>query len=1181
MSTPPTSARKWTERCRACGALLEGRDGIFAQFVERSADAIWLFDPAEGVFVDCNEAAMALLGCGTRDELLRTRPEELSPLLQPDGQRSRDKAREITEVVARKGSLRFEWWARRRTGEDVPLEVLATSLSIEGRPIHVVVCREISERKAAESALRESERKFRLLFESSADAIMIVDPETLTLLDCNEAAVARSGGATKEWLLSQSLVSLAPEFQPDGAASSHRAAEMIGRALREGTLRFEWMAQGQNGTELPSELLLTPIQVGERRLLVVVSREVASRNETEFRIRQLNLDLERRIVVRTAELVRANQRLRAEITERERAEALLKESEARARTLVEHAPDAIVVFDCDTGRFVDANENAVRLYGLPRERLLQLGPADVSPALQPNGRPSSELAQERLQQALRGEAPVFEWWHRNAGGQITPCEVRLVRLPAHGRRLVRGSMIDNTERLRKERIQQAIYKISETLHTAENLESIYGQIHATIQGLMLANNFYIALYDPVSELYHFPYFVDEMDPPPGPRKLTTGLTSFVLKTGKPLLVNRHSPIRKEDSGVAVLIEASQEVPYQELGTPAAVWLGAPLNLRGATIGVMAVQDYRHEQAYGDEEKRILTFVAEQTSLVIDRKRSEQALRRRSEQVAHHRDVLLELAQMDKSDFPVAAARICQQSAESLGVARVSYWSLTDDGATIICQTLFLRDQGRTDERAAGIRLQQQDCPDYFAALGTKRPIAATRALSHPATRGLADSYLQPLNIASMLDVPVWLHGQVIGVLCHEHVGLPREWAPEEIDFASSLATMLSLAYEAAQRARSEQALRESEEKFRALFEASSQGVMLHDEEKFLEVNPATIRILGYDKAEDIIGKHPAEMAAPIQPNGQPADVLARHYIQECMSRGSVRFEWLARNARGGEVPIEVILTRIAMGGRQMIQAVINDIAERKHAEAELLRALAKEKELGQLKSNFVSMVSHEFRTPLGIIMSSAEILNDYLEKLEPEERQHHLQSIAKNTRRMADLMEEVLLLGRFEAGKMQCQPAPLDLGSFARRLVDEMLSATDRRCPIELEVVPAGSAQADERLLRHIFTNLLTNAVKYSEPGHPVTFRIRVEEPDAICTVQDRGIGIPEPDLEWLFNAFHRGRNVGQRPGTGLGLVIVKRCVELHGGRIRVESRVGVGTTVTVRLPLFGLLLQPQPSSAR
>jgi signal transduction histidine kinase len=266
----------------------------------------------------------------------------------------------------------------------------------------------------------------------------------------------------------------------------------------------------------------------------------------------------------------------------------------------------------------------------------------------------------------------------------------------------------------------------------------------------------------------------------------------------------------------------------------------------------------------------------------------------------------------------------------------------------------------------------------------------------------------------------------------------------------------------------------------------------------------------------------------------------------------------------------VILTRIPWSGRQMIQAVIHDITERKNAEAELQKALAREKELGQLKTNFVSMVSHEFRTPLGIIMSSAEILRDYLERLEPVERERHLQSIHKNTRRMADLMEEVLLLGRFDAGKMSFEPVPLDLRGLCERIVSEVLSATGAVCPIALEFHSGASeTRADERLLRHIFTNLLTNAVKYSEPGTRVEFTMESARSGILCRVRDRGIGIPEADLPWLFNAFQRGRNVGNRPGSGLGLVIVKRCAELHGGTVSLQSKPGDGTTAIVTLPIF------------
>jgi signal transduction histidine kinase len=247
-----------------------------------------------------------------------------------------------------------------------------------------------------------------------------------------------------------------------------------------------------------------------------------------------------------------------------------------------------------------------------------------------------------------------------------------------------------------------------------------------------------------------------------------------------------------------------------------------------------------------------------------------------------------------------------------------------------------------------------------------------------------------------------------------------------------------------------------------------------------------------------------------------------------------------------------------------------EITQRQRAQAELGKALNAERELGELKSRFVSMVSHEFRTPLGIIMSSSEILKSYQDRLPSEQRNDHLNDIFQSTRRMGDLIEEVLLLSRVEAGRLGCKPEPLDLGELCRRLSDETLSATQKRCPIVVK--KHGSlvgARADEALLRHIFGNLLSNAVKYSAAGTPVEFIVDRQGSDAVFVVRDRGIGVPEADVKLLFQPFHRARNVGETQGSGLGLVIVQRCVDLHGGSIKLESTEGVGTSVTVRLGLF------------
>lgn len=216
------------------------------------------------------------------------------------------------------------------------------------------------------------------------------------------------------------------------------------------------------------------------------------------------------------------------------------------------------------------------------------------------------------------------------------------------------------------------------------------------------------------------------------------------------------------------------------------------------------------------------------------------------------------------------------------------------------------------------------------------------------------------------------------------------------------------------------------------------------------------------------------------------------------------------------------------------------------------------------------MVSHEFRTPLGIIMSAIELVRHCDDRLPPEQRKELQQDIFNSTQHMAGMMEQMLVLGRVEAGKLACQPTSCDLDTLAGKLTDECLSATNQKCVIRWRAEgDLSGAMADEALLRHIFSNLIHNAVKYSPAAGEVVFTVRREGDRAVFKVTDHGIGIPQDDLKDLFEAFHRGRNVGEIPGTGLGLVIVKRCIDLHGGTLELDSVVGQGTTFTVDLPLF------------
>ena len=247
-----------------------------------------------------------------------------------------------------------------------------------------------------------------------------------------------------------------------------------------------------------------------------------------------------------------------------------------------------------------------------------------------------------------------------------------------------------------------------------------------------------------------------------------------------------------------------------------------------------------------------------------------------------------------------------------------------------------------------------------------------------------------------------------------------------------------------------------------------------------------------------------------------------------------------------------------------------DITQRKRAEVELLSALQREKELSEMKSKFVSIASHELRTPLATILSSAELLEHYSESLSAEDRLKMLHGIQGAVKRMNAMIEDVLIIGKAEAGALQFEPKPVDLRDLCRKVVEELRGGVAKQHVIQFDhPFERDNLNLDEKLLRHILTNLLSNAVKYSPVGSTVSLLLTERDGQALIEVADQGIGIPPEDQARLFESFHRASNVGNRQGTGLGLVIVKKAVELHGGTISIDSKVDAGTRISVRLPLM------------
>ncbi len=248
---------------------------------------------------------------------------------------------------------------------------------------------------------------------------------------------------------------------------------------------------------------------------------------------------------------------------------------------------------------------------------------------------------------------------------------------------------------------------------------------------------------------------------------------------------------------------------------------------------------------------------------------------------------------------------------------------------------------------------------------------------------------------------------------------------------------------------------------------------------------------------------------------------------------------------------------------------LTDISDRKRAEAEVFKSLEKERELSDLKSRFVSMASHEFRTPLAIIQSSAQLLERY--ELESNEKQEQFVQIHDSIQHMNQLLTDVLTLGRAEAGKLAFQPEPVPVMFFCQNLVERLrvaLSSHQIALAFDDRIDTATMFDLDAKLLRQILTNLVSNAVKYSPEADSVDLEVTLDADGSLCLrVRDRGIGIPASDLPRLCSSFHRAGNVGMIQGTGLGLAIVQRCVSLHGGTIDFKSQVDYGTSAIVRIP--------------
>jgi len=334
--------------------------------------------------------------------------------------------------------------------------------------------------------------------------------------------------------------------------------------------------------------------------------------------------------------------------------------------------------------------------------------------------------------------------------------------------------------------------------------------------------------------------------------------------------------------------------------------------------------------------------------------------------------------------------------------------------------------------------------------------------------------------------------------------------------------------------------------------------------RILYVNPAFTRMTGY-LPEEVVGKTPDLLLGP----QTDRETLSR--LEEALQNGEPTVVELLNYRKDGSafwVELSVVPVKDEQGHDTHWIAVQRDITQRKRVEDELRHTLQQQIEVSQMRSRFVSMTSHEFRTPLTSILSASELLEHYGHAWTEEERLEQLHLIQTTVQHMTQLLDDILLVGRSEGGRLEVFPNWFDVVKFCHNLTSAIQNGVGQAHLLTFDAqVSHAYVLLDKKLLQRILSNLLANATKYSAHGTLIRFHLQQEEESLIFTIQDEGIGIPLEDQAHLFDFFYRGHNVGTTPGTGLGLAIVKTCVDLCKGHIRVESTPNVGTTFRVTLP--------------
>jgi len=623
--------------------------------------------------------------------------------------------------------------------------------------LFAIVRRAFIRSRGYERDLQESRERYRQLVELAPMAITVHDGEHFLL--ANAAACELFGYGSTD---SMHGLSVARHMHPDYLEI---AQSRIHSALEDGVCAplSDQKIVRADGTSLDVSTLAVPMDSRDGRVVMTMMRDISKRKE---------------------------------------AEAELRENQALFHRMAQTSPFGILI--CQDGLCTYANAAACRLTGYDGRELPSSDPALL---FHPDHR---ELAMALVaspsgqsKNAYPSEVMVL-----SKDGGLRWSEMSVSQFRFEGRPATMVILQDVTGRKSADKVQNAIYKISEAAQNTDGLQQFFKATHEIICTLMDARNFRIARFDREKGLLEFLYWVDEKEPPPqGFVPPDKGLTEYVLKTRTPLLANPEVFHRLREAGEVATT-----------GTASIDWLGVPLKVKGDAIGALTVQTYKDGARYTEDDKNILVFVSSQVAMAVERHRAQEAGTQRSQAMIRQQWALLKIAKLKTGNLSQGLRTITEIATETLGVDRMSLWIFASGLKEIVCLDYFESGNGA---HSSGQRLVVSSFPRYFKALEESHTIAVTDAQQDARTSEFRDSYLKPLGITSMLDVPIRMRGAVAGVLRHEQRGPGRRWSLEDQSFAVAVADLVALSIEASEHRKANEELRRRDRLLKAVAGASS------------------------------------------------------------------------------------------------------------------------------------------------------------------------------------------------------------------------------------------------------------------------------------------------------------------------------------------------------------------------